>query len=163
MDVSFAPSAAGQRVILGTGQATEDVTEAIRTPAMSSLASVVSQHPPVRAALLALQRELAGQGGAVLEGRDIGTVVFPQAQAKFFLDAAPEERARRRVDELSARQTPADYAQVLAEIRDRDARDASREAAPLKAAADAVHLDSTRLDISDVVNEMERRVRAKEG
>lgn len=162
MEVTFAPSPAGQRVVLGQGQTKEDVTEAIRTPAMSSLASVVSQHPPVRAALLTLQRELAGQGGAVLEGRDIGTVVFPQAQAKFFLDAAPEERARRRVDELSARKTPADYAQVLAEIRDRDARDAGREAAPLKAAADAVHLDSTRLDISDVVNEMERRVRAKE-
>jgi 3-phosphoshikimate 1-carboxyvinyltransferase len=139
-----------------------DVTEAIRTPEISHLASIVSQHRGVRAALLDIQRRLAGKGGAVLEGRDIGTVVFPEAQAKFFLDAAPEERARRRMDELKAKQQVADYDVVLKEIKERDLRDSERDISPLKPAPDAVLLDSTKLDIDAVVAEMERRVRAKE-
>ncbi len=116
--VQFKPGPGGQRVFAGEKE--EDVTDAIRTGEMSQLASVVSQHPGVRAALLHLQRSLAGAGGAVLEGRDIGTVVFPEAQAKFFLDAAPEERARRRQEELLAKNAAADFEHILSEIRDRD-------------------------------------------
>ncbi len=158
IDVRFEATPAGQRVVCdGT-----DVSDAIRTPEVSRLASIVSQHREVREALLDIQRRLAGRGGAVLEGRDIGTVVFPEAQAKFFLDAAPEERARRRMDELAAKNQPAEFEQVLREIRERDDRDSARDVAPLRPAADAVLLDSTKLDVADVVSEMERRVRAKE-
>jgi len=156
LDVRFESTAGQQRVLCGD----EDVTTLIRTPQISQLASVVSQHPDVRQALLDLQRRLAGNGGAVLEGRDIGTVVFPSAQAKFFLDAAPHERARRRYDQLGG--DKAAYEEVLRELSDRDQRDKSREAAPLKIAVDAVCLDSTALDVAQVVNEIERRVRAKE-
>jgi cytidylate kinase len=158
IDVRFEAAAGAQRVICNG----EDVTDAIRTQEASRTASIVSQHRPVRTALLDIQRRLAGVGGAVLEGRDIGTVVFPQAEAKFFLDAAPEERARRRMDELSAKNQPSDFETVLHEIRERDARDSARDVAPLKPAPDAVLLDSTKLDVPAVVSEMERRVRAKE-
>jgi 3-phosphoshikimate 1-carboxyvinyltransferase len=158
VDVTFESTPGGQRVICNG----EDVSEAIRTPEVSRLASIVSTHRAVRAALLDIQRKLAGVGGAVLEGRDIGTVVFPEADAKFFLDAAPEERARRRMDELSAKNQLADFETVLREIRERDARDSARDVAPLKPAPDAVLLDSTKLDVPAVVSEMERRVRAKE-
>ncbi|MCC6807855.1 MAG: 3-phosphoshikimate 1-carboxyvinyltransferase [Deltaproteobacteria bacterium] len=158
VDVRFEQKQGGQSVMCNG----EDVTDAIRTPEVSRLASVVSTHRPVRAALLDIQRKLAGVGGAVLEGRDIGTVVFPEAEAKFFLDAAPEERARRRMDELAAKNQAADFETVLHEIRERDARDSARDVAPLKPAADAVLLDSTKLDVPAVVSEMERRVRAKE-
>ena len=114
---------------------------------MGDAASQVSAHPEVRAALLAVQRRFAAQpGGAVHDGRDIGTVVCPNATAKLFLTARPEERARRRQGELAARGEPADYEAILAEIRSRDERDASRAAAPLRPAEDAVRLDTTALD-----------------
>jgi 3-phosphoshikimate 1-carboxyvinyltransferase len=158
IEVRFEAAPGGQRVLCNG----EDVTDAIRTAEASRTASIVSQHRQVRAALLDIQRKLAGVGGAVLEGRDIGTVVFPEAEGKFFLDAAPEERARRRMDELSAKNQSADFETVLREIRERDARDSERDVAPLMPAADAVLLDSTKLDVPAVVSEMERRVRAKE-
>lgn len=129
----------------------EDVSTAIRTPENSQGASQVSAHPPVRAALLDLQRRLGEGGGVVVEGRDTGTVVFPHAQAKFFLTATEEERARRRVAELGA---GADYEKTLREIRERDQRDASRDVAPMKPADDAVLVDSSTQTIEQVVENL---------
>ena len=141
----------------------EDLTAAIRTPEISDGASRVSALPEVRAALLGLQRRIGAAGGVVVEGRDIGTVVFPDAEAKFFLTATADERARRRVAELQAGGRPADLAQTKAEILARDQRDSSRAAAPLRRADDAVEIDSSALDASQVVDEMARIVRSRTG
>ena len=124
----------------------EDVTDLIRTPEVSEAASRVAARPEVRAAMVAKQRELMGSGDWVAEGRDIGTVVAPDAELKVFLTASPEERARRRAAELGL-----DAEQVLADQRDRDARDSEREHSPLRAADDAVPLDTTGLSIDEVV------------
>jgi cytidylate kinase len=132
----------------------EDVSTAIRTPEISQGASQVSAHGPVRAALLDLQRRLAAGGGVVVEGRDTGTVVFPHANAKFFLSATDEERARRRVEELRLAGKPVDFAVTLAEIRERDHRDSSRDVAPMKAADDAIVIDSSTMSIDQVVEAM---------
>jgi CMP/dCMP kinase len=137
-----------------------DRADAIRTPELSLGASTVSAHPEVREALLERQRRFGEQGGVVLEGRDIGTVVFPDAEVKVFLGAAAEERARRRTDELRARGMPADLATTLAEIEARDAQDQGRAVAPLRAAADAHVLDTTHLTIDQVVDRLEALVRA---
>lgn len=119
----------------------------LRGARMGEAASVVSVHAGVRRALLGLQRRFAAQpGGAVLDGRDIGTVVCPEAELKLFVTASPEERARRRHLELAGRGESVEYAEVLAAIRDRDARDSQRTAAPMRAAADAIVLDTTDLD-----------------
>jgi cytidylate kinase len=132
----------------------QDVSAAIRTPDISQGASQVSAHGPVRAALLDLQRRLGAGGGVVVEGRDTGTVVFPHAEAKFFLNATPEERARRRVAELRAGGATVDLDATLREIRERDQRDASRDVAPMVPAADAVLVDSSTMTIDDVVERM---------
>lgn len=139
----------------------EDVSTAIRTPEASQGASKVSALPAVRAALLDLQRRLGGSGGVVVEGRDTGTVVFPHAHAKFFLTASDDERARRRMEELVAAGKSADLAEVLREIRERDTRDASRDVAPMKAADDAVLVDSSTMSLDEVVAEVERVVRER--
>lgn len=139
----------------------EDVTAAIRTPEISQGASRVSALPEVRAALLDLQRRLAAEGGVVAEGRDVGTVVFPNAGAKFFLTATPEERARRRAQELAAAGQPVDYEKTLAEIRERDERDSNRAAAPLRQADDAILIDSSELTPEQVIYKMEAIVRAR--
>ena len=119
----------------------------LRSEGAGGLASRVSVHPAVRAALLARQRAFAGQpGGAVLDGRDIGTVVCPDADAKLFVTAESEERAGRRHRELMMRGEAADYAAILADIRRRDERDVTRSAAPLRPAGDAMLLDTTHLD-----------------
>jgi cytidylate kinase len=123
-----------------------DVTEAIRTLEVSEKASKVAPDPAVRKALVALQRELLSSGDWVAEGRDIGTVVAPDAALKVFLTADPAERARRRAAELGL-----DEEAVLDELRQRDQRDSEREHSPLRAAADAVTLDTTGLDVNDVV------------
>ncbi len=124
-----------------------DLTRAdLRGPIADMAASAVAAIPAVRAALLAFQRDFGRTHGAVLDGRDIGTVVFPDAAVKIFVTASVAERARRRVQELLARGVAADPAQVEAEIRDRDAQDANRPVAPLKPAPDAVVLDTTALD-----------------
>ena len=121
--------------------------ERLRGREMGDAASVVSAFQPVRDALLDLQRRFAAQpGGAVLDGRDIGTVVCPEAEAKLFVTASPEERARRRCNELRARREPAEFETILAEIRRRDERDSTRSAAPLRQAEDALRLDTTNLD-----------------
>jgi CMP/dCMP kinase len=150
----------GQRVLLGE----EDVSALIRTPPMSLGASAVSARPVVRAGLLDLQRRLAtaaGNQGAVLEGRDVGTVVFPDADAKFFLTASPEVRARRRHQELGARGDPSGFEQVLAEQRKRDQDDSQRAVAPLRPAADALVLDTSRLTLDEVVERLTREVAAR--
>lgn len=158
LDITFELQGMVNKVFL----AGEDVSSAIRTPEMSEGASLVSALPAVRAALLDRQRELAGQGGVVAEGRDIGTVVFPGAAAKFFLTASDEERARRRVDELRAAGTDADFAATLADLRRRDERDSTREAAPLACAPDAVLVDSSGQTIDQVVESMAAVVRQRE-
>jgi CMP/dCMP kinase len=139
-----------------------DVSQEIRTPAMSQGASKVSAHPPVRDALLALQRKLGAGGGVVVEGRDTGTVVFPTAEAKFYLTASDQVRAQRRVNELQASGQPADFAKTLAELHERDSRDASREVAPMIAAADAEHVDTSGQSLDEVVADVVARVRRKQ-
>ena len=124
----------------------EDVTEQIRLPEVSLCASAVSAHPAVRAHLLEMQRKLAREHNVVMDGRDIGTVVLPDATVKIFLTASLEERANRRCRELEQRGTPESYEKVLEEMRQRDYNDSHRAAAPLKQAADAVLLDTTHLD-----------------
>jgi cytidylate kinase len=152
----FAPPARpgdGQRVLLGE----EDVSAAIRTPPMSLGASAVSARPVVRAGLLELQRRLAlapENRGAVLEGRDIGTVVFPDADAKFFLTASPEERARRRHAELAARGDATAFQAVLADQLRRDKADSERAIAPLRPAEDALVVDSSGLSLEQVVQRL---------
>lgn len=158
LDINFVLDGMQNRVFLGG----EEVSAAIRTPEVSEGSSIVSAVPQVRAALLALQRQLAGKGGVVAEGRDVGTVVLPDAQAKFFLTASDEVRARRRVEELKAAGIPAMYDETLAEMRRRDQRDSSREAAPLVCAPDAIVVDSSILAIDEVVDQMARVVRERE-
>jgi CMP/dCMP kinase len=120
---------------------------ALKSDAVGNVASVVSAIPEVRAALLDFQRRFAAAApGAVLDGRDIGTVIAPQAEVKIFLTAAPEERARRRLREMQARGEKPELAAILADIKKRDERDANRAVAPFKPAADAHLLDTTTLD-----------------
>jgi cytidylate kinase len=126
-------------------------------------ASQVSAHPEVRAALLELQRRLGAGGGVVVEGRDTGTVVFPAADAKFFLTASAAERARRRVAELAAAGTVVDYAVTLREIAERDDRDAGRDVAPMVPAPDAVLVDSSAQTLEEVVDFLAGVVEARRG
>jgi CMP/dCMP kinase len=138
----------------------EDVSRAIRTPDVGMGASQVSAHPEVRAALLELQRQAGREGGVVLEGRDIGTVVFPDADFKAFLTARPEIRARRRFEELAAKGQTVTFEQTLADTRRRDEQDTLREHAPLRQAPDAVLFDSSDVPVEEVVAQMVARVRA---
>ena len=143
LDIAFD----GERVLLDG----RDVTDAIRTPEISETASRVAAQPSVREAMVAKQRELLSRGDWVAEGRDIGTVVAPDAGLKVFLTAAPEERARRRADQLGA-----DVRTVLAEQSIRDERDSTRAASPLRAADDAVTVDTTGKSVDAVVDEIAR-------
>lgn len=127
----------------------EDVTDAIRLPEVSRYASDVSAHQTVRDYLLEMQRALARTHDVVMDGRDIGTVVLPEAPVKVFLTASPEARAQRRMRELEQRGTPQPFAQVLEEIRQRDYNDSHRSAAPLRQADDAVELDTTELNFQE--------------
>jgi len=131
-----------------------DVSDAIRTPEIAQGASLVSAHPDVRAALLDMQRLAGKEGGVVLEGRDIGTVVFPDAEVKFFLTASPETRARRRHDEQVAKGVASTFEETLADVKRRDAQDENRPIAPLKKADDATLVDSTDLDFEGTVKQM---------
>ena len=125
----------------------EDVSDAIRTPEMSMYASDVSALPVVRAFLLDMQRAMARENSVVMDGRDIGTVVLPDAEVKIFLTATPEERARRRFLELQAKGTGCTFEQVLADMNLRDKNDSERATAPLKQAEDAILVDTTNLDL----------------
>jgi len=139
----------------------EDVSSAIRTPEITLLTSVVSTKKVVRDYLLQLQRRMGERGGVVLEGRDIGTVVFPSAQAKFFLFASAEERGRRRYEELRARGENVTLEQTVREVEQRDRQDLEREHAPLRRAEDAVGIDSTALSLEEVLSRMEAIVRER--
>jgi cytidylate kinase len=133
----------------------EDVSADIRTPDISQGASTVSAHPDVRDALLDLQRQLAEQGGCVVEGRDIGTVVLPWAPVKIFLTASPEVRAKRRYDELRHKGTQVSYEETLADMKERDHRDSTRAVAPLRQADDAVPLDTSQMTQDEVIDRLE--------
>jgi cytidylate kinase len=159
LELAFRLDGAVNRVLVGG----EDLTASIRTPEISDGASRVSALPEVRAALLGLQRRIGTAGGVVVEGRDIGTVVFPDAEAKFFLTASADERARRRVAELRAAGRPADLAQTKADILERDERDSNRATAPLRRADDAVEIDSSALAPDQVVARMAQIVEVRAG
>jgi cytidylate kinase len=138
-----------------------DVTRAIRTPEMDKAAAAVARLPRVREVLVARQRELGQNGGVVMEGRDIGTVVFPDADLKIYLDASAEERARRRATDPAHTGSQAGQAAVAAAIQARDTSDTTRKVSPLTLAPDAVHIDTTHMPISAVVDEVLALVRAK--
>lgn len=153
--VAFEYRNGATRVILTNPDGSkDDVSEEIRTADMSLAASRVSARQPVRAGLLGLQRRLAGNGGAVLDGRDIGTVVFPDAEVKIFLTASLDTRARRRYVELKARDEIVPLDRIRKEIEKRDRDDSSRALAPLKQAADAVVVDTSEMTPSQVVDRM---------
>jgi CMP/dCMP kinase len=130
-----------------------DVTDAIRSEEVTHLSSIISAIPEVRRAMVERQREM-GERGAVLNGRDIGTVVFPNADVKFFLTAVPEERAKRRFVEERANDSSVSFAETFADMSERDQRDANRTDSPLAVAKDAVVLDSTGLSINEVLERM---------
>ena len=154
LPLEFRPDEGGELRILLSG---EDVGQAIRTPEMSMGASEVSMHGTVREAMVALQRKLGERGGLVLEGRDTGTVVFPDADAKFFLDAHAAVRAMRRFREWGGgREKP--FEEVWREVLLRDIQDSTREVSPLRVAEDAICLDTTALSVDEVVEEMLRRL-----
>ncbi|MDH5525246.1 MAG: (d)CMP kinase [Desulfobulbaceae bacterium] len=132
----------------------EDVSQLIRTAEMGMVASRVSANPLVREKLTRLQQEMGKKGGIVAEGRDMGTVVFPTAPHKFFLDASPEERARRRFDQLKEKGQQVDYQELLDQIIKRDYDDSRRALAPLKPADDAIIVDSSKIDPAQVLDFM---------
>ncbi len=139
----------------------EDVTEAIRTQQAADAASRVSAIPGVRRAMVDKQREMASRSNVVMEGRDIGTVVFPDAQGKIYLDATPEVRAERRVRELREKGSEAEFEEIAQQIRERDRRDSSRADSPLRQAPDAMYFDSSGLPISEVEDRVLRIVRER--
>jgi cytidylate kinase len=132
----------------------EDVTEAIRTPEVSEASSIVSAHEGVRKVLAERQKAMAKLGGVVMEGRDIQTVIAPDAEVKIFLTASLEERAKRRWLELQQKGISVSYEDVLQEVKERDERDKSRAIAPLKKAPDAVEIDTTQMTPEDVANKI---------
>jgi cytidylate kinase len=154
LELRFRPQAGGQRLLDGG----RDITEAIRTPAISMLASAVSARPVVRAHLLEVQRALGRERAAVFEGRDMGTVVFPEADVKFFLSASEPARARRRFDELCAKGGSACLEEVERDMRQRDRQDSTRAIAPLAPAPDAVLIDSSAMTVAEVLERMHAHV-----
>jgi cytidylate kinase len=149
----------GRRVLLDT----YDVTADIRSREISRASSLVSVHPGVRVEMVARQREMGKDGGVVLDGRDIGTAVFPDAEVKFFLDANPGERAQRRLGELRAAGNDVSFDAVEQEVRERDYTDSHRAESPLTRAWDAIGLDTTKLGPEEVVERMLAAIRAREG
>lgn len=137
----------------------EDVSEMIITNEAGLLASAVATIPEVRQGLLSLQRRAGKNGGVILDGRDIGTIVFPEAELKFYLDASAEQRAKRRFLQLKKQGIPSDLQQLIADIKKRDHDDSTREAAPLRQAEDAVYIDSTSFSPEEVVEKMLKEVR----
>lgn len=150
LELQLLPGATDVQVLVNG----EDVSAAIRSAEMGMMASKVSSLGPVRQLLTALQQAMAAQQSVVVEGRDMGTVVFPQANHKFFLIASPEERARRRTAQLNEQGLAANYEEILAQLQQRDHDDSTRALAPLQAAADAVLIDSSTISIDEVVQLM---------
>ena len=138
----------------------EDVSAALRSPEVSAAASEIAVYPEVRRALLSRQRDFRRPPGLVADGRDMGTVVFPDAALKVYITATPEERARRRYKQLIEKGNPVTIDGLLRDIRERDARDSARPAAPLKTAADAIVLDTTGQSVADSVGFVMERFRA---
>jgi cytidylate kinase len=155
---ALASAFVGDRILL----AGVDVTTAIRAPAVSAAASQVAVHPGVRRALLARQRAFRRPPGLVADGRDMGTVVFPDARLKVYVTASAEERARRRYKQLIEKGNPVTLPSLLRDIQERDARDGGRAAAPLRPAADAVILDTTGMSIAASITFVLQRYRALE-
>lgn len=147
LDVRFIPQDGEVQILLNG----ENVSAQIRTQEVADVASKVAVFPQVRAALLQLQKDFAGKKGLIADGRDMGTVVFPDAQVKLFLDASPEERAKRRYKQLQNKGINGNFEQILAEVKERDFRDRNRAIAPMKPAEDALLLDSTSLGIDEVI------------
>jgi CMP/dCMP kinase len=156
--IEFVREAEQERVLVNG----EEVSQQIRTPEVSLLTAKVAACAAVRKAMVGQQRKMGAVGGVVLEGRDIGTVVFPNADVKFFLSATAEERGRRRYEELTAKGVAVDLQQTIAEVEERDAADSAREHAPLKRAEDAIDIDSTSMSIEQVLNEMLRQIVARQ-
>ncbi len=143
----------GATRVLANGK---DITHEIRTPQISMLTSKISALAPVREAMMTLQRRMGAKGGVVLDGRDIGTVVFPDAELKFFLSASAEERGRRRYLELQSKGVAAGLEETIQEVIQRDRQDSERALAPLRQADDAIAIDSTGLTIDQVIALMEQ-------
>ena len=131
-----------------------DVTDDIRTPEMSKIASAISAHKLVRDTMLDMQRDMARKHNVIMDGRDIGTVVLPKADVKFFLTAAPEVRAKRRYDELKAKGSKDSYEKVLKDVNDRDYADSHREVAPLKCTKNHILVDTSDMTVDQVVETM---------
>ncbi len=151
IDISFLPATGDDVLVLVNGK---ELGLELRTPQMGMAASKVSALTVVRTRMTELQQQMGQKGGLVAEGRDTGTVVFPTARWKFYLDAEAEERARRRVNQLSEQGLVADYTEILQQIKERDRNDTERAIAPLKKAEDAILIDATNLDIDGVVADM---------
>lgn len=149
LEVKFVPQGNEVQVILDG----ENVGDQIRTAQAGQDASKIAIYPKVREALLQRQRDFSSEKGLIADGRDMGTIVFPHAQIKFFLDASAEERTKRRVKQLQEKGFNANFDEILAEIKERDFRDRNRPIAPLVPAKDAVILDSTHLSIEDVIQQ----------
>jgi len=147
IELQLLPGALDSQVIMNG----EDVSATIRTAEMGMMASKVSALGPVRQRLTAMQQSMAAKQSVVVEGRDMGTVVFPQAAHKFYLSATADERARRRTEQLKEKGTMANYEEILAQITQRDHDDSVRALAPLKPAPDAVRIDSSTMTIDEVV------------
>lgn len=156
--IELQPQIDGNRVLLDR----QDVSRRIRERDVTEAASRVSIHPRVREWMVARQREMGMNGGVVMEGRDIGTVVFPNADLKIFLDADPTVRAERRIEQVQAKSDQAAAEAMRQELLRRDQRDATRTASPLVPASDAVVLDSTRMGIDEVLARIEQLIREKD-
>jgi len=157
IDICIEYNAQGNKVLLNN----IDVTKRIREEDISRLSSDISTLRPVREAMVSLQRKMGEKGGVIMDGRDIGTVVFPDADLKFFMIATAEERARRRCDELKDKGKPAQYETVLQEMKERDLQDSTRALAPLKPAQDSIQIDTTNLDIEQQVEALYQYISTK--
>lgn len=155
--IELEPTPEGNRVLLDG----RDVSARIREREVTDAASRVSTHPAVREWMVNRQRAMGSEGGVIMEGRDIGTVVFPNAEVKIFLDADSSVREGRRVTQANAQDDPARAEKLRQDLRERDLRDTTRATAPLKAAADAVHIDSSALTIEQVIARAEQIVAEK--
>ncbi|MGE4496646.1 MAG: (d)CMP kinase [Deferribacterales bacterium] len=160
-DMRFEPSPSGQRMFINTAGKETEVTDIIRTPEITAKVGEVSAIPDVRRLMTAKQQELAKRGEVIMEGRDIGTVVMPEADVKFFFTASPTERARRRQAEWQAKGVEVPLAQLENDILKRDEMDSSRTEAPLKKADDAFELDTTGLTIDEVISIMSAEIDRK--
>ncbi len=159
MQIDLKRNSSGVRILVDD----RDITDAIRTPEISHLASLVAVLPPVRERLVAQQQRIGAAGGVVMEGRDIGSVVFPHAELKIFLDATPDERARRRHTQHLEQGIESSLEKTKKEVEERDRRDSTRTVSPLVQASDAVYLDSTALTAADVVDVIIRLAEKKTG